>query len=316
MLMVVEEHLVPSLIDRNQAIGLIEDVYRAAAEGKAELSRPASMSLRGQSGTKTGIKVKGAVLDRLGVSGLRLMAKSDTSPAKASSYVYVLDSTTGEALGLVSERWLYRFRTAITGLVTCRALLPSRASHLALIGTGRIAEEFVRACHLVLPGLSILLASRSSTRAAEAAAEWQALTPSPLHAAQIKDAVKSADVVVTLSDANERLFSAEDLKSNALICGMGGRHEFDSDVLAAARNFIIDELEFVCTAGNGASWINAGQIDLRSFEARVDATIGEVLLGRKTLQREGRTLALIQGMASCDLALAKAVLDRAASSHH
>jgi ornithine cyclodeaminase/alanine dehydrogenase-like protein (mu-crystallin family) len=311
MLKVVEEAQMESLLDRREAIEIVERAYRAAAAGGAAVSHPAALHLRGRTGAGATFKVKGAVLDALNVAGFRLIADVPPAAGEGSAYLYIADAVSGAPLGLVSELRLHRLRTASTGLVACRALMPPGTRRLALVGTGRIAEEFVRSVHLIFPEFGIILASRSAERAKAAAGRWQPLTPNRLSsAASVPDAVAQADIVVTLSDADERLFKATDLKPTALVCAMGGRHEFESDVLRAADRFVVDEIDFVCTAGNAAHWIASGQVSREEVAKRVDATIGEVLTASRRVRSTGIVLAIIQGMAICDLALAKAVLDR------
>ncbi len=309
MVCVIDEAEVRALIDWNDAIGKVERAYRAAAEGGAAVSQPASMHLHGAAGTS--FKVKGAVLAYDDVAGFRLIGDTTGENAGGSSYVYLVGARTATPFALVSESWLHRLRTAVTGLVACRALAPATVSAIALVGTGRIAEEFVRIAHKGFPHIPIIIASRTKGRADEAVRTWQSMTPNPLAAADsIPEGISSGDVVVTLSDADARLFSAKDIRPTALVCAMGGRHEFDRDVLDASAAFIVDEFDFVCTAGNGAHWISSGQITRQELERRVDATIGEVLVGRKPIGRNGMTLAIIQGMAICDVALAKLAYDR------
>jgi ornithine cyclodeaminase/alanine dehydrogenase-like protein (mu-crystallin family) len=308
---IIEDDEARLLLDRAEAIGIVEAAYRMAASGKADVSQPSALLMRGQAGSDTHFKVKGAVLDELNVAGFRLVADGALTSPGGSAYLYVADAGTARPLGLISESWLHRIRTATTGLVTCRALWPAGAKTLALVGTGRIAEEFIRSCHLVLPDVNIALASRSAARAHAKAEEWRHLTPNPLSSATIPDALAQAEVVVTLSDAAEILFKASDLQPRALLCAMGGRYEFDSDVLHAAHTFIVDEMDFVCTFGSATHWIATNQLTRADLERRLDATIGELLVGAKSNGKGRLTLAIIQGMAICDLALAKTVLDRA-----
>lgn len=314
MVMILEEKDVQGLIDRAQAVGVIERTYRAAARGDAGVSVPSALHLRGKTGAGAVFKVKGAVLDDLGVAGFRLIGDLDSPSGGGCSYTYLVDASTAAPIALVAEGVLHRVRTALTGLVACRALAPKHVATLALIGTGRIAEEFVRCIDLVTPGHAILVASRSTERACVAAEKWRSLTRSRIDAAaSIKQAVAQAEIVVTLSDADERLFEAADLKPGALVCAMGGRREFDRDVLDAAEGFVVDEFDFVCSAGNGSHWLKSGQITRAALESKVDATIGEILLGRRQIQTTGVVLAIIQGMAVCDIALATAVYNGAAA---
>ena len=314
MAKIIEEDEAQRLVTRDEAFGIIEAAYRAAAEGGADVSHPSAMHLRGRQDSGTLYKVKGAVLDALGIAGFRMIADVTPKNGGGSGYIYLMDAVSGAFLGLVSEIWLHRLRTAVTGLVACRALLPAKPRAVALIGTGRIAEEFVRCAPLIFPNLVITVASRDAERAASAVKRWQSVTTSQLTAAKsIAGAVAEAPVVITLSDAAERLFTAKDLQPGALLCAMGGQHEFEHDVLEAAAAFVVDEIDFVCTIGSAAHWIKTRQTSREAIEARVDATIGEILLGRKTMPANGITLAIVQGMAICDLALAKAALDRAAN---
>lgn len=310
MIEIIYEDEVHGLIDRREALDVIAATYRAAARGRASVSTPSSLHLKGPTDCATSFKVKGALLEDDQVAGFRLVADRDDG-GEGTSFVYVVDASTARPLGLVSELWLHRLRTASTGIVTCRALAPPNLTTIALVGTGRIAEEFVRLISLAFPGVPVVIASRSASRAADAADRWQSLTENPLRAAQtVPSAVCQADMVVTISDANEVLFPASALKPDALVCAMGGQHEFDAEVLERASSLIVDEIDFVCTAGNGAHWIRSGQITRSQLEARVHASVGEILLEAKPRPTSGLVLAIVQGMAVCDLSLANLALKR------
>ena len=311
MFHVIDDEEARALVGRAEAIEIVDIAYRAAAAGQAAVSQPSALFLRGKPEADTHFKIKGAVLDALNVAGFRIIADGPHTVDGANTYLYVADAETGRPIGMVSESWLHRLRTASTGLVTCRALRPAGIRTIALIGTGRIAEEFILSCHLVLPQVEIVVASRSTARARAAAERWKALTPLRLRAAEIKDALSVADTVVTLSDAAERLFGPADLRAGALICAMGGRYEFDCDVLEACDVFVVDEIDFVCSIGSGSHWIASGQTTRSELERRLDASIGDVLSGARSVPVDRPTLAIIQGMAICDLAIAKTVLDRA-----
>lgn len=313
MFHVIEDQQAQTLVGRAEAIEIVMSAYRNAAAGQADVSQPSAMFMRGRTASETHFKVKGAILDDLKVAGFRLIADGPRTTESASAYLYVADADTGQPIGLVSESWLHRLRTASTGLVTCQALRPNGFDTITLIGTGRIAEEFIRSCHLVFPSVKIVLASRSPERARAAAQRWQALTAVPLSAQDISQAVPRAEVLVTLSDAAECLFKAAELPPNALVCAMGGRHEFESDVLTKSDVFVVDEMDFVCAVGNAAHWIETKQLTRAHLEERLDATVGEILSGRKTVPTGRPTLAIVQGMAICDLAIAKVALDRIAS---
>jgi ornithine cyclodeaminase/alanine dehydrogenase-like protein (mu-crystallin family) len=312
MIKIIENQLVQTLVNRADAFEVIQQCYRDVAAGRASVSQPSAMTLASVAGAQATFKTKGAILDNLNVAGFRLVADSNVLLGDGTSYVYLMSLDSAAPIAFIGENWLHRLRTASSALVACRKLAAPTASTLALIGTGRIAEEFVRIVDSQFPGLHIILCSRSAERAHSAAQRWSALTSNTVGAANsIPEAVAAADIVVTLSDADERLFKATDLKPGALVCSLGGQHEFDVDVLEAADQFIVDEIDFVCHAGNGAHWIESGQITRERLEQRVDATLGELLSSNQPSTGNGIVLAIVQGMAVCDIALAKLAYDRA-----
>lgn len=302
-----------SILEVESALTLIRDVYRMAAAGRADVSHPSAMHMRGALDTSTTFKIKGAVLDDLGVAGFRLIGDADERNGGGASYCYLTDPSNARPFAMVEESWLHRVRTALTGLVTVAALAPEAPQRVALIGTGRIALEFVRYLDVILPGVPLVLASRDRARAASTAEDWARLTGRPVDAApSVADAVRSADIIVSLSDAEATLFGPEDLRPGTLVCAMGGRREFDRGVLDRASRFVVDEIDFVCTAGNVGAWIREGAITRSEVEAAVDETIGEVLArtGREPVPAGEIWLAVIQGMAACDIGLAKWCFDR------
>jgi alanine dehydrogenase len=311
MIRILEDNELRVIVDCREAVDVIEHAYREAATGTARVSQPSSMLLKGPAEAGTSFKIKGAILEDQDVVGFRCVGDLRDG-ADGGSYVVLFKAGEAQLTALVAEKWLHRLRTAATGLVTCRTLCPSGAKRIALIGTGQIAEEFVKIIDLALPGLDVVIASRTAARAADVARAWQSFTKNRLSPApSIPDAVRGADIVVTLSDANERLFSASDLKSRSLVCAMGGSHEFDADVLRSAAHFVVDEMDWVCTVGNGAHWIKSGQATRAELEKRISGTIGEVLTGQKVITKDGLVLAIVQGIAICDVALAHRAYENA-----
>ncbi|MCG6114850.1 MAG: NAD(P)-binding domain-containing protein [Mesorhizobium sp.] len=310
---VVKQAEIQQAFELSGALELIRQIYRMSAKGVADVSSPAAISMRGAKDSLTRFKVKGAVLDELGVAGFRLIGDADPHRGSDHAYCYLVDAVTTAPIALVEEEWLHGVRTALTGIVTIEALKPKHVDTIALLGTGRIARHIAAFLVQTNPDCKIVVTSRSAERAADVAAKWTTeLGGSFVAGKSVADAVRQARVVVTVSDADERLFTADDLQPGTLVCAMGGRREFDRDVLDRAGRFIVDEIDFVCTAGNVAAWIAAGSTSRAAIETRVDATIGQVLLADQPAptKQDEVCLAVIQGMAACDIGLAKWIYDR------
>ena len=65
--------------------------------------------------------------------------------------------------------------------------------------------------------------------------------------------------------------------------------------------------------GDIEAWLRDGRIERAALEARVDAHIGEVVAGTEPFRQndDQRIFAIVQGMAICDLALARHALNEA-----
>jgi ornithine cyclodeaminase len=128
-----------------------------------------------------------------------------------------------------------------------------------------------------------------------------------------RDAVLGADVVITLTEATAPIVERGWLGPGGLVCSMGSDHEVDIGVLEEADRFIVDDLDFAMELGDGAAWLRMGQVTRDQLVARMDADLAQVISGDRTGRRDerDRILAIVQGMAIGDVALAGYVLQRA-----
>src|SRR5690348_18162538 len=95
-LRVIDDDEARALFNRADAADLVISAYCAAAEGKADVSTPSALFLRGLAGTDISFKIKGAVLDTLTVAGFRLRSYGSRTTDAASAYFCILDSEMGQ----------------------------------------------------------------------------------------------------------------------------------------------------------------------------------------------------------------------------
>ncbi|MDP6602593.1 MAG: hypothetical protein QGG17_00170 [Rhodospirillales bacterium] len=306
-MIVLTETDVRGLLSVEDSFACIEDAWRRYGAERAVTSMPAMsvMVVPGEAPTPWGIK--GAVLPSLGLAGVFF-------GAQFGSYTFaVCDCRTGVILGLVEQSWLTKRRTAVTAAITAKHLAPPGASVAAVIGAGRIGAEAVRMLDHAFDLAAIRIASRTLDGAEAACAALEGEVAAPLIAATVADAVTGADIVVTLTLASAPVIGPGMLGDGAVLCSMGGVHEVEFGVLAETDRVIVDELDYALLRGDFAAWIARGEITQEALKARIDADMGAVAGGftpGRTGARE-RILAVIQGMAVCDLAQAAMVLERA-----
>lgn len=284
------------------------------AAGNSTLSSPSAMSLDATRFGSGRFKFKAASVGHLGASGIRLISRRSAIDPEACNYCAVYDHGGLALSALVAERWLSRIRTAAFGAATLERLVRPGPQVVALFGTGKIAHELVPMLGRVLTVSELRVCSRrrESMEAFVAAHGPQVAYPVRIEA-NPQRMVAGADLVITLTEANEPLVRPGSLAPAAVLVSMGGNLEVDFGVLAECGRFIVDDVDFAAEVGDGGAWIRQGHMTRESFAARVDALACEVVAGAKParVHPDERVLAIVQGMAVGDVAFAIAALREA-----
>ena len=128
-----------------------------------------------------------------------------------------------------------------------------------------------------------------------------------------RDALDGADIAITLTLADSPVVQPGMLSPGAFLCSMGETEEVAFGVLHEADVFVVDDFEYATVLGDIEAWLRDGRIDRAALQARIDGHIGEVVAGTGPLRQndDQRIFAIVQGMAICDLALARHALNKA-----
>ncbi len=304
--LILREGEAEGLVSPAEALEAIDSAWQEYGRTRQVLSNPAAMKL--PSGATT-FKVKGAVLGQAGIAGFRLVADRQEAAGGESTrdWFWLADPDGGRPLAIVEAFGLHCLRTAATGALAARLLAPASITTAALIGSGRIARHVLPALAVALPGLrQVAVASRRFAAVEQFCAAAQPGLPFTLRpAANVREACAGAALVLTITSATAPVLHAADLAPGATVVGLGDT-EIAADVLAWADRFVVDEMAFALTTGSVAGWIAGGTQTAAGIAARLDADIGEVAAGLKPgrLRRGDNVLAVVQGMAVGDLALA------------
>jgi ornithine cyclodeaminase len=303
--LILREGEAEGLVTPAEALEAIGSAWQEYGRARHVLSSPAAMKML--SGATT-FKVKGAVLGQSGIAGFRLVAdRHEAAGETTRDWFWLADPDGGRPLALVEAFGLHCLRTAATGALAARLLAPAGITTAALIGSGRIAAHVLPALAAALPGLrQVAVASRRFEAVQQFCATAQpglpfALRPAP----SVREACAGASLVVTITSATAPVLHAAHLSPGATVVGLGDT-EIAADVLAWADRFVVDELAFALTTGSVAGWIAGDAVTAAGVAARLDADIGQVAAALKPgrLRLEDNVLAVVQGMAVGDLALA------------
>jgi ornithine cyclodeaminase/alanine dehydrogenase-like protein (mu-crystallin family) len=205
---------------------------------------------------------------------------------------------TGEPLAIMDGRLITEMRTAAASAVATRALARSDADVLAILGTGVQARAHVEALRLVRPFDEIRIWGRTEHNARRLADEVGASTM-----ASAQEAVEGADVIVTATSSAEPVLRGSWLGPATHVDAVGwsgpGGRELDEEAMREA---------FIVADSREAVLKESGDVLLSGVE--VDAELGEILAGTKSVPTGKRTVFESVGIAVEDVAAASLVYER------
>ena len=306
---VLRDSEVRQLVTIEDGFAACEESYRYYGETRNVLSEPAAAYLLLQKNPPVKCRYKAAHMSNLGVAGARLATPGHY-------YCWVIDIKTGEPIGLVNETWLARRRTATTAAIVSKWLARPDSKIATLFGAGKIGDEIYATLTHVFNLDEFRIVARRFENAEAYAKRNEISTTAPIQPFKSsEEAINGADIVITMTTASKPFINTDCLKSGALLCSMGGVPEVHFDVLAEVDTLVIDDLSYALAQGDLHEWIKNGNITEKQVLERIDADIGEIAIGAKPGRRHANELilAMIQGMAVGDLAMAKLALDKAAT---
>lgn len=220
-------------------------------------------------------------------------------------FVALFDGETGETRAIMSASALTAVRTAAVSGVATRVLAREDARTLAILGAGFQAGAHLEAMRAVRDFERVLVWSRTPGRAAQFDGVEEAATA--------EDALRDADVVVTVTSSPDPILRREWLKDGAHVNAVGSSipttRELDTATMAAASLFVDRRESTVNEAGDYLFALREGAIT----PAAIKGEIGEVLIGSVQGRSSEDELTVFKslGLAVEDLAAAEFVLQRA-----
>jgi len=277
--------------------------------GRASLSSPTSLTVDGGSGTR--FHVKGAVLRSADVVGVRLGGFPAQDPDGNRLMLLLLcEAGSSRPLALIEFESLSSLRVATAVAVCIERLRSSRARTLAVLGAGRLARAAIAAVQALTPFERVRVASRSveTARQLEASLSGSGIA-GVTSAADPREACEGADVLLTLTSANQPLVSAGWCGPGSLLVSAGGRQECDPDAILAADRLFVDDWELCSRIGDIAPLHKSGRLNHDDIAGTIGEVVADRIPGR--LSDSERIVAIPQGLAVLDVALGNLALVRA-----
>ena len=179
----------------------------------------------------------------------------------------LLDAESGTPLAVMDATWLTELRTAAVSAVATRALRNAAPKRPAILGSGALARSHALALAAVVPLADIRVWSPTRANAERCAEDIGGEAT-----AGAEQAVRDADLVVTVTNAQTPVLCGRWLKPGALVHAVGAPRptwrELDDEAMG---NYLVAD-------NRRAAETESGDVILSGATVRCE--IGEVLAGR------------------------------------
>jgi alanine dehydrogenase len=294
---------VESLISVPETIGILETAFRNQSQGTS-VANP-RQRLRMSSATLH--IMAGSIPGYFGYKAYT------TAAGKAQFRLYLFDDRTTELLSVMEADTLGQIRTgAATGLAT-KFLANTGTTEAALFGAGWQAQSQLLAIDAVCSPERTWILSRNAERRESFIRKMQPQVRTKLVAAEEPEAaVKSSQVITTMTSSREPVLKGEWLQAGQHINAAGGnlllRRELNDEAVLRADLVVVDSIEQAkIEAGEFVGVIETGKRRWQDFIELRDVVSGL----RRRARTADVTLFKSLGLALEDVAIASAVYSRA-----
>ena len=236
----ISEQEVRENLGMKETIDILEEAFESLASGSS-FYRP-----------RERILFDGTVFNTMpGVFGRRNLAGLKTYIANrngARFVVLIFDTKSNDLLAVIEADRLGQVRTGALPAMVTRRIVSGRNQSLAVVGSGFQAETQLEGINEAFDLESISVYSRTFRNAQAFAARMSDKLGVDIKAFDnVKDALKNATIVNSITDSNDSIFSRGDLgdEYHVNLCGgnMPMRREAAEDVLMDSELLIVEDLE-------------------------------------------------------------------------
>lgn len=320
-LTLLTEDVIKEVITPFEAIGAVRDALAQAARGKVTMPAPSEMELAGGRGD---IHVKGAFLHGSPYFSYKAASGFYDNPRLGlpvnAGLVVVFDAGTGFPVAvLLDNGYLTDLRTGAAGAVAAECLALPQIDKVAVLGAGTQARRQLEMLTAVRPPRRVAVWARRPEQAAEYVAEMtERLQVEVTVAAERRDAVDGAAIVITTTPAHEPLIDASWLAPGQHVTAVGADLPEKQEIPAAAfgrvDKIVVDSRAQALVSGDTHHACASGVISAEDIHAE----LGEIVAGLRPGRETGAeiTLADLTGLGAQDAAMANLVTERVLSAGH
>ncbi|MBI4495490.1 MAG: ornithine cyclodeaminase family protein [Deltaproteobacteria bacterium] len=300
-----------------EAIEVVKEAFVQLSLGKAQSPVRTSLDLRERGEVAL---IMPSYLERTRALGAKVVTVFPKNPEggrpAVQALVVLFDAQTGAPAALLEGTELTRLRTGAAAGAATQVLSRPDCRTLALFGAGGQAFYQVQG---VLSARKLERISIFDPLPERVEELIRTLRKSPARrltisaAASPREALRGADIVVTVTTSSRPVFSGQDLPEGAHINAMGSfqptMQEVDEETILRSRLFVDCRSACLEEAGDLLIPLREGRI----FPSAIVGELGEVIVGLKPGRQGEREITYFKsvGNAVQDMAVAREILNRA-----
>ena len=315
--LLITQEQVKSLLDMPSAIRIVEEVYRS--HGRAKVLMPPKITLDLGEGRpwppyKGYMNAMPAYLGDADIAGIKwaggFQENWKTGLPFITAMILLINPKNGVFVAVMDGAHITALRTGAASAVCAKYLARKESSVVGIIGAGVQGRTHLRALHHLFKLKDVRVIDIKEGAAEAYAREMKVETGLNISAKKsYREVVEGADIICTVTTADEPMVRKEWLKKGSLVISAGSYQELDPKVVLSADKIVVDSWAQTSHRGELARLVEAGKLG----EKNIHAEIGEILAGKKKgREREDEDiLAIPIGLGSLDIGCAFEVYQKA-----
>ena len=296
-----------NLLSINDALGIIEDAFRAYGNKKAQMPAKIYIKLHQYNGD---LRAMPAFIETTKACGMKWVSVYPDNRKKGLpttiATIILNDAKSGFPLAVMDGTYITKIRTAAAGATAAKYLARKDSKIVAMVGCGAQAESQLAALNEYFDIKLVKACGQKSIYAQDFIRRMQGLKLRMVVSQTVKDCVKDADIVVTTTPSRKPLLYLDWLKKGVHINAIGadakGKQELEPAILKNAKVVIDDWPQAMASGEINVAW-SKGLLTKKD----IHATLGEVILHRKPARTDKDELTVFDstGLAIQDISCAQ-----------
>jgi alanine dehydrogenase len=225
-------------------------------------------------------------------------------------HVLLIDEKSSQPLALINESETFKLRVSGTVANIIKYLSKKDSSVVGLIGAGNVARTICLGTDELRTIDELRVFDKYNEAKNNFIKELRGKTRLRIiPSSSIQEAIKNADIIITVTTANEALVKFKWVKKGCLVISLGMGQELDPQLVLKSDKIIVDDIELCKSIGDIAYLMNHGLLKAHQIYGNLYEIFGGIKQGRES--NSEIIVVVSQGMIAGDIALIHFVYEKA-----